>query len=186
MNHVSLHVIQKELNRREIIKWNGQPKPSAFAARSLPLFLFAIPWTAFSIFWIFAAAGFEAPDFNDGFSFFPLFGLPFVLIGIAMLFSPLFAYLKAKKTLYVITNQRAFELYYGKWKKIKSYAADEIINIERQEKADGSGNLYFAAELWNTKNGQRQVKTGFLGIEHVKQVESYIYDLKASIKDNVS
>ncbi len=180
MNHLVNHEIQKELNPKEIIKWSASPNPRAHAVSSLSLFMFAIPWTAFSIFWIAGASGFKIPDFNEGFDFFPLFGLPFLFIGIGMLLSPYFSYLKAKKILYVVTNQRAFELYCGKWKKIKNYSPGDIGNIERTEKQDGSGNLYFSTETRRTKNGSREVKVGFKGIEEVKIAESYINKLKAS------
>ncbi|NOQ35400.1 MAG: hypothetical protein GQ569_05830 [Methylococcaceae bacterium] len=178
MNNSFNQDIQNELNHREVMKWSGRPKPRAFAASSLIIFLFAIPWTAFSIFWIFAASGFQVPDFDEGFDFFPLFGLPFLFIGIGMLLSPIFMYSKAKKTVYVITNQRAFQLYCGKRKKVKSYAPEEIGHIERIEEQDGSGNLYFATEQYATKRGTREVKVGFLGISDVKMAETRLVTLK--------
>lgn len=184
MNNLFSQEIQKELNHGEVMKWSGCPNPRAFAASSLAIFLFAIPWTAFSIFWIAAASGFQIPDFNNGFDFFPLFGLPFLFIGIGMLSSPIFKYLKAKKTVYVITNQRAFELYCGRLKKVKSYAPKEIGRIERTEKKDGSGNLYFAKEQMRTNHGSREIKLGFLGINDVKIAESRINRLKELVSSS--
>ena len=120
------------------------------------------------------------PDFNEGFDFFPLFGLPFLFIGIGMLLSPYFNYLRAQRIVYVITNQRAFELYCGRWKKVKTYVAGDIGSIERTERPDGSGNLFFSKEIHRTKNGTREVKVGFTGVEEVKKVEVYLNSLKAS------
>ena len=78
--------VNRELESGERILWMEQPIPRYFTAISTGAFLFAIPWTAFAVFWICGASGFRIPDFSKGgFSFFPLFGLPFVLIGIAML-----------------------------------------------------------------------------------------------------
>ncbi len=103
--------VKHELEPGEKILWMEQPVPRYFTANSTGMFLFAIPWTAFAIFWICGAAGFKIPDFSKGhFNFFPLFGVPFVLIGIGLMSAPLRAYRKAFKTIYVITDRRAITL----------------------------------------------------------------------------
>ena len=99
--------VKRELELGERILWMEQPIPRYFTAMSTGAFLFAIPWTAFAVFWMCGASGFKMPDFSKGgFSFFPLFGLPFFLIGIGMLSSPLWSYRKAFKTVYVIAVLR--------------------------------------------------------------------------------
>jgi len=67
--------------------------------KSIPIVLFGIPWTAAALFWMALTSGFEMPNFNfkDGFDVFPLFGIPFVFIGLEMLSSPLRMIRKAKK-----------------------------------------------------------------------------------------
>ena len=100
--------VKRELEPGESIAWMEQPVPRFFTISSITMILCAIPWTAFSIFWICSAAGFKMPNFSrGGFSLFPLFGLPFVLIGLGMFSSPFWAYRRALKTVYVITNRRA-------------------------------------------------------------------------------
>ena len=89
-------LVDRELVDGEELIWTGQPRPSRFAIRSLPIVLFGIPWTAFSLFWICGAAGFKPPDFTGPMDLFPLFGVPFVLIGIGMLASPLWMVRKAR------------------------------------------------------------------------------------------
>ncbi len=39
--------------------------------------------------------------------FFPLFGVPFLLIGLGMLAAPLWAYLRTRGTVYAVTEGRA-------------------------------------------------------------------------------
>ncbi|MEP1077527.1 hypothetical protein NDI52_19185 [Leptolyngbya sp. PL-A3] len=83
--------IDNELEAREFIKWVDQPIPRFFTASSIGAVLFGIPWTSFALFWTWGAAGFEFPDFREGVQpqyFFALFGVPFILIGLAMLSSP--------------------------------------------------------------------------------------------------
>ena len=87
-------VLKAELQPGERIIWVGQPIPSRIGRGTFAIFLFGIPWTAFAIFWIGAAAviGWKTEDGGTGSRFFtlffPLFGLPFVLVGIGMLSFP--------------------------------------------------------------------------------------------------
>lgn len=81
--------VEAEINTGEVITWIGSPVPRLFARRAWPLVLFGIPWTAFAVFWMFGAAGFKMPVFQKPGDAFPLFGIPFILIGCGMLSSPL-------------------------------------------------------------------------------------------------
>lgn len=173
-----MQTVLKELGSGESLKWSGQPDPKTHLWRAMGLFLFAIPWTAFSLFWMAGAAEFKIPDFSEPFDFFPLFGLPFLLIGIGMLASPYYAYLTAKRTLYVVTSKRAFEMKVGNTIKVKNYPASVIDGIEKVEKADGSGNVLFSTEARSGEDGRKYVKAGFIGIRDVRIVEKYIRDLK--------
>lgn len=92
-------MIEAELHDGEQITWIGAPIARRFAMKSIPIVLFGIPWTAAALFWMALTSGFEMPNFNfkDGFDVFTLFGIPFVLIGLEMLSSPLRMIRKAKK-----------------------------------------------------------------------------------------
>ena len=138
------------------------------------LFFFAIPWTAFAVFWMAAAAGFKIPDFKQGFDFFPLFGLPFILVGLGLLLRPFFDYFKAYKVVYAITNRRALIIYFGSKKKIRSYELSEIGPVTRIEKADGTGNLYFSVKPDDNSNTARFSRVAFKAIPQVKLAQSYL------------
>lgn len=71
--------------------------------------LFGVPFTGFAIFWIATASGMflgGAGEAGQGgfFAFFPLFGIPFLLVGLGMLTSPYWMYRRALKTCYALTN----------------------------------------------------------------------------------
>ncbi len=171
--------VDRELERGEKIKWIGLPTPRFFTAASLSSFLFAIPWTTFALFWTFGASGFKLPDFRRGFSFFPLlFGLPFVLIGLGLLSSPLLAYRKSLRTVYVVTDQRAI-IFNGGWSTtIYSYPPDKLQNIYRKENRNGTSDLIVAHRAWRDSDGDsRTEKIGFLGIRDAKQVEKMLKEL---------
>src|SRR5207247_633237 len=102
--------IQPELDAGERILWCGQPNPGRMWIHAVPILIFGIPWTLFAVFWMAMAIGFgtHASGPPGPFrSLFPLFGLPFVLIGIGMLSAPYWMARTARSTIYAITDKRA-------------------------------------------------------------------------------
>lgn len=173
-------LIQSELNEEEKIIWVGTPVPRRFCTRSIGSVLFGIPWTAFALFWIASASGFKIPDFQKGFDFFPLFGIPFVLIGFGMLSSPLWMLRKARNTAYVITSNRAIIFSGGIKTDIRSFDPKHLEKLHRKQWRDGSGDLIFDKEFRFEQNyRQRQHELGFLAIQNVKQVEYLVRQLMA-------
>jgi hypothetical protein len=170
--------VERELEAGERIEWIDMPIPRFFTPASASLFLFSIPWTAFAIFWMFGASGFKIPSFKSGFSLFPLFGIPFVLIGLGMLSSPLWAYRKALKTVYAITNKRAITFIGGRSATIRSYSPGDLQEVYRKEKRDGSGDIIFARRTWRDSDGDRRSEElGFLRIRNPKEIEQMLKKL---------
>jgi hypothetical protein len=176
-------LVDNELDRDEKIVWLGRPDPKASGRGYLAVQLFAIPWTAFSVFWIGMAAGWKIPDFKQGFDFFPLFGIPFFLIGIGMLTSPIWGKRLASKSVYVLTNRRAIifkKEFTGM--SIRSFNPDQLRTLERKQHADGSGDLIFKQEITgHSDSGPHIGQVGFLGVANVKQVEDLVEQLAASV-----
>lgn len=173
--------VDRELERGERVQWIGMPRARFFTPGSTVAFLFAIPWTAFAVFWVCAASGFKIPDFSEGVGFFPLFGLPFVLIGLGMLSVPLWAYRKALKTVYAITDRRAITFEGGRSTTIRSYPPDKLQDVYRKERRDGSGDVVFARRAWRDSDGDRRSEElGFLRIPNPKEVEDLLDHLAES------
>ncbi len=176
-------LIGAELNPSERISWAGQPIPARFARRSIGAVLFGIPWTAFSIFWIAGASGFKLPDFSHGPGLFPLFGVPFLLIGFGMLSTPYWMRRKARRTAYVVTDQRALILDGSSWRSttVRSFEPHRLGDIRRIQNPDGSGDLIFE-RTWASDNdgGRQSTDHGFLAIQDVKTVETLIRELTYS------
>src|SRR5687767_12779243 len=80
--------VQAELDPDERLLWVGQSLPGHMARRAIPLVFFGIPFTAFALFWMFMASGWMfvggPQDYGMCFFFscFPLFGIPFIIIGL--------------------------------------------------------------------------------------------------------
>jgi hypothetical protein len=170
--------VDQELEPGETIQWMDMPVPRYFTPSSTAAFLFAIPWTAFAVFWMFGASGFKIPDFSNGFSFFPLFGLPFVLVGLGMLCSPFMVYRKSFRTVYILTNKRAITIDGGWSTTIRSYSPSQLQWVYRKERSNGSGDVIMARRAWRDSDGDRQTEdVGFIGIRNPKEVEQLVKKL---------
>jgi hypothetical protein len=179
-----LELVNDELLDGETIQWIDQPIPVFFSAAAMGTFFFAIPWTAFSLFWTCAAAGVFDPNngvinlnFDPGRWHFAAFGIPFVLFGLGMLSSPLWMRRNAKRTVYAITDQRAI-IVQGTFfaHNITSYYPADMWHVSRKQMANGTGDLYFcfhASEENESSKGQ-----GFMNIRNVREIERMLQELK--------
>jgi len=174
-------LVDRELESGERVAWMDMPIPRFFTPASTAAFLFAIPWTAFAIFWMCGAAGFKMPDFTKGFDLFPLFGVPFVLIGMAMLSTPVWTYRKSFNTVYMITNRRAVTFEGGRATTIRSYPPDKLQDLFRKERRDGTGDVVIARRAWRDSDGDRHTEElGFLRVRNPQEVEQMLRKLAAS------
>lgn len=169
--------IDRELRSDERIVWSSKPLGRTLALRSLPTVLFGIPWTLFSCFWVVMAAGGASKSGSLFAYLFPLFGVPFVVLGLGMLTGPFWAARSAKQTAYVLTNQRAITFtpsLFGNVT-IRSFDAARMADLRRMERADGSGDLVFARDFNGDTDGRRRtIDVGFIGVANVKDVEDRV------------
>jgi hypothetical protein len=179
------HLINSELRSGERILWIGQPIASQFAWRSYGIVLFGISWTAFAIFWMAGASGFKIPDFRQGQDFFPLFGVPFVLAGFGLLSSPYWMFRKARRTAYVVTDRRAIIFDSGLFGTvtIRSFEPEQLKDIRRVQRPDGTGDLIFKrSRATDAEGGRQPADCGFLAIAGVREVEEMINRLTGAAK----
>ena len=87
---------QSELESGESLAWTGTADPRRAALSAIPAAIFGIPFAGFALFWM--SQAFRAThamssnshnSFARGFSVFPIFGIPFLLIGLAITLAPL-------------------------------------------------------------------------------------------------
>ena len=182
--------VQSELDSGERLLWAAQPDPKRFARGSLAIVLFGLPWTAFALFWIFMASGglwglfdggMDVPSDQMPFQLFsicfPLFGLPFVLIGLGMLSAPYWAKRKALRTAYAVTDRRVILLEAGFWNSVttRTYMPAQLQRMTRTERPDGSGNLILEDYTWRDSDGDRRHgQHGLMAIDRVRDVEELI------------
>ena len=119
----------------ERVLWKGRPeKGRYFSANDFVLIPFSIFWLGFSLFW-------EWNAIQSGIPFMMIWGLPFVGIGIYLLFGRLFhaAYLR-NKTFYVVTSKK---LIIKKGNRISTYQARDLPPMTLQLHKNGNGTISF-------------------------------------------
>ena len=171
--------VDRELEPGEHVQWLQMPLPRCFTPAATAAFLFGIPWTAFAIFWTAGAAWGTSQVGDAGFlRAFPLFGVPFILVGLGMLSSPLWAYRKALRTVYVVTDRRAITFDGGWTTTVRSYPPDRLADVYRKERKDGIGDVVIARRAWRDSDGDRHSEElGFLRIRDPKTVETMLRKL---------
>lgn len=187
--------VHEELRDGERLLWVGQPNPSRYAKKAIPIVLFGIPFTLFALFWMAGASGLlfggrRGGGFGLFEVLFPLFGLPFLCAGLGMLYSPYWAKKRARRTFYALTDQRAI-LWEASWfgsTEIRAYTAGQLDRMRRVEYADGQGDLIFEefVTYGRDSDGDRtsNVKRhGFMAIDRVREVDELIR--QALVQDKV-
>ncbi|WP_374331975.1 hypothetical protein [Aestuariivirga sp.] len=165
--------VGREMRAGEKSQWVGYPIPTKFAIREgVPSFLFGIPWTGFVVFW-------ESRAIESGNIFMLLWGVPFAVVGLYLLTRPLWEYLRARRTIYVVSNQRLIILNGLLRPSRRSFTPPDIGSVEVDADRDGVGNIIFSRERESDGEGGWNVKkTGFIAIPHVREVEEHILLLK--------
>jgi hypothetical protein len=182
--------LRGELTAGERLLWRAQPRASRLKG-GFGIWLFAIPWTVFALAWESMAllpwlAATGTPDrlqWTWGVVF-PIFGLPFILVGFWMLWQPIGAMRKASATVYGLTNRRIMRLVAGKHREMASVLLDQIGPMDRSEGVDGWGHLRIQTHSRVDSEGDRQTeKFEILGIPGVARLERLIIENRTAVHE---
>ncbi len=170
--------LRGELRSGETLIWAGAPIPWAFAREGLPIALFGLVFGGFAAFWIVAAAFITSagPGRAGIGSCFPLFGLPFLAVGLGLVASPLFGYLRARGTLYAITDRRVLLFEGGTWGglTIRTYRGEDLGALRRVERSDGSGDLVIEEGARVGPAGVAARRCALQAVPRVREVEALL------------
>lgn len=127
--------LNQYLDKGERLVWSDKPKTGIiFSPFDIFLIPFSLFWCGFAIFWMAAA--------SQASFIFAMFGLPFVLIGLMMVFGRfIFDAQHRKHTTYGLTNKRLIVKSGTFVKKVHSIDLVSMTNLEFVEKQDGSGTI---------------------------------------------
>jgi|SRR5687767_15387212 len=164
-------LVEAELGNGEKVLWVGEPDPLRDSLQVIPIFLFGVPWTIFSVSFM---LDWGWPGGLMGFASLVFVGA-FVVVGMGMLLAPAWAYSKARRSVYAITNERVLMIEGGNSKQVQSYREIGVGDIARKERADGSGDLSFAKKTTKDSDGHyQQSDIKFVGISRVRDVEQIL------------
>jgi len=166
--------LKAELSPKERLLWWGRPKQGV-VLRATDGFLipFSLLWGGFAVFWEASVFKTNAPFF------FRLWGIPFVLVGVYIIFGRFFVEaIQRKKTLYGLTNDRIIILSGLLNRNIKTLNLRTLSDISLTERSDKSGtitlgpsnpmNAWASGASW--PGMQRMMVPSFELIENAKEV----------------
>lgn len=169
----------------ERLLWADKPaRGIKFRTSDIFFTFFSLFWLSFSIFWTTMAM--------EGSIFFALFGIPFILIGVYLLFGRYIAdAISRKNTVYALTNKRII-IKSGIFTKVyKSVFLDSLPSLSYNEKSDGSGDISFGNSIADfkksidsNKGGNNIPVTKIEFIPNVRSVQNKITDAKTSLEQN--
>ncbi|MCW6510666.1 PH domain-containing protein [Lichenifustis flavocetrariae] len=174
------------LLRGEEVVWWGRPRQGLLLTpRDALLIPFSLLWGGFAIFWETMVLRTEAPGFMA------LWGLPFVLVGLFLIFGRFFldSWLRAR-IYYAVTKQRILIARSGPWPSFKALHLDRLPEVTLNEERAGRGTIRFGSSTrgWNSWNGRAGAgewiaaldsRPQFLSIADAKRVFGIIQHLTA-------
>jgi len=199
-------VAEAALSPGERLYWVGRPNPMRSMRSNLTRPLFGLLWTGmvYFMFTKFSSFGSSFRSSSSGFAtIFQLVLGVFFLIGLGMIFSPLWNYIKARFTVYALTDERALIISRLPSQSVRSYSARNFEKVERRG-TDQEGDVIFGSETrtytdssrnnqggvnisfgeggTNVNVGGARTRTvtipiGFFGITQPREVENLLLDM---------
>lgn len=163
------------LNPGENVLWQGQPDTAPdWTGWKLSDGLFGGAFAAFAVFWMAMALG-QLPGSSFFGLVFPLFGLPFLALGLQRAGGERLWHAYTRRcTWYTLTDERAFIA-----TAILRKRTFDAYPITHQTRIDQDGrNLWFATDIVKTPNGTAQRRVGFTHLTD----PSHIYDLMRQVQ----
>lgn len=181
-------ILRRELLPGERLLWSGRPQPGKLKA-AFAIWFFAIPWTAFALFWEAMAflpwVGSTHTPSGIQWSFgiiFPLFGLPFIGVGLGMLWMPFKAQRKAAQTIYGLTDRRLIRISAGKKRESASVMLNQMGPIDVSADADGCGTLRVQTGTSRDSDGDRVTERfEVLAVPDVARLETLLLERRAAV-----
>ena len=164
-------LLQRQLAAGERLRWQGSPM-KLHGPRGGMQKMFAAVFLGFACFWEVMAL--QALAVGPMGLFFPLFGIPFILVGLKLFFPGLGAGRRLRSTVYAVTDRRAIEVSRGR---VTSWDLDALTSVEKYYYQDGTGDLVLSNDQvehyrHNGHTHTRPVTLTFYGLADVDAAEA--------------
>lgn len=176
--------VTQNLDPGERLLWSGQPR-AGIRLRGQDAFLipFSFLWGGFAIFWECAVLTIHSKAPGPVAVVFPLFGLPFVAVGLYMIFGRFVVDARVRsRTFYGVTNERIIIVSGIFSQQTKSLRLRALAEVSLSQRSDGSGTItfgqspfmgnFFPSGSW--PGAGRYAPPSFDLIEHAKDVYDII------------
>lgn len=177
--------LQSELAAGERLLYAACPDWRTEALRHSISFVFGLGWMAICgpmalLVWA-EAAGLVVPGFKTGGMgqgmalFFSIFMLPFLLVGLVMLATPVFAALSAKRSVHAITDARLLTVDASRRGPEQSIKLAAVNFVRRVDGRDGFGTLTFGYGVEADSDGDpRPLTVTWAGVPQVRRAEELL------------
>lgn len=157
--------VRDELAAGERVIWEGKPRPGWLFVLALPLA--AVGFAAAVVSWV------GLVESRGGAA---ILAFPALMIGLGMMFAPVWYVLRGLGTNYVVTNRRAIilEPLLIPGVAVRSYPPAALTRIVRHQRGDGSGDLIFDEPRRLRGRDRRIARRGFLAVADVRRVEALL------------
>jgi hypothetical protein len=176
-NHDARRIALSVLEPDERLLWSGQPDPFRMVLQTWPIFVIALPWTLFALYWTAVTTGFQIPDFStpDPYIFLSFTGMIAALIGLSLLTLPFLAWRRAGRTVYAVADGQCLIIIEGRQTYVNVYRNEDIGRIRCKERGGGTGDLLFSPSAADAAKDLTRVRQyGFYGIADVRRVEDIV------------
>src|SRR5262245_64487904 len=173
--------LERELRPRERLVYAGLPSPWRTALPTVPLFVFGLFWTSISGFIAVLFAGLllgygpsppPVPRWLAGVA--SIVGMLFVLVGVLLLASPFYRWLKARRTVHAVTGTRLLTVVDAPWRAVESVETG-ITSVQRKDIANGAGTLAIGCGTERDAEGDPiEVLSWWRGIPDVERAEDAV------------
>jgi len=133
--------IGRELSPGERVLWSAQPRQGITLRGADALMIpFSLMWGGFAFFWEWSVLHSNAP------AFFALWGIPFVAMGIYLIFGRFFVDAwQRSRTHYAVTNERILIADGLRGVTVTSVSLRTLADMTLSENSDGEGSIYFGS-----------------------------------------
>ena len=174
---IASDALQRELAPGERLLWSGRALQGLrFESESLTRSAFGFVFFSFSVFWIHGAWNQASSANSAQNSIFPLFGVPFVLVGFYLFIGHFFWHALCRRyTEYAVTNRRVIVRSGIFNKKTQSIEYRKIPTLTLTERPDGSGTIQFGeTKAVNAGDGVSYIATKIDAVPDVRSVYNII------------
>jgi hypothetical protein len=185
----------KHETQGEQLLWSGQESPARAFLVTTSAWLLGIPWLALAGFMEFTLVaglikGWPGPAASS-WQVFAMLGAVlfvglFVVIGIVMVAAPFTSWLKARRSLHFVTNQRFGSLALTRGRSVVSHPVHRIVRTERHERRDGTGTLTIVTGFRTDSDGDSvEQRVTLRGVADVRRLERIINEQAGLLRSAV-